>query len=102
MRQLGEEEEAKKLLSALKKFAEELHEQRAIIDYFATSLPNLLLFEEDLTARQQLRADFLLAQALYGLGQGKEAREICSRIMEQDPSNALAADFIRTMEQDSR
>ena len=99
MRQLGQEEEAVKLLTALKEFAAKLHGQRATIDYFATSLPNLLLFDEDLTARQQLRADFLKAQALYGLGQGQEALQICSDIVSRDPSNALAADFIRIIEQ---
>jgi len=51
------------LARGLRDYARELHRTPAKIDYFATSLPTLLLFEDDLDARQRAYADRLLAQA---------------------------------------
>ena len=52
----------------------ELERQTPKIDYFATSLPAMLLFEEDLVRRQKISAKFLRAQALLGLGASRRSR----------------------------
>jgi len=41
---------------------------QARIDYFATSLPTMLIFEDDIQFRQDTTAIFLQAQARLGLG----------------------------------
>ena len=51
----------------------ELQDAPARIDYFATSLPTLLLFDDDLAKRQRVTALFLMAQAELGLGRRDEA-----------------------------
>ena len=38
------------------------------IDYFATSLPNMLLFEDDLQQRNRVESLLLSGLAAYGLG----------------------------------
>lgn len=100
MKQLGQVEEAGELLKSLKKYAEDLMTQKAKIDYFATSLPNMLLFDEDLDESQQTRASFLKAQACYGLGDTAQALDLCQNIVKGDPSHALACDFLTMIDQE--
>ncbi len=42
--------------------------ETAVIDYFATSLPNLLVFEEELQARRDAENHLLATLASHGLG----------------------------------
>jgi hypothetical protein len=66
----------------------------AKLDYFATSLPTMLLFTDDLERRQETTAIFLEAQAHLGLGRTTVARRLLCEILRRDPSHALAADLI--------
>ena len=50
---LGRKEEAASLLRQMRDFAQKQMEAEVKIDYFATSLPNLLLFEDDLQKRNR-------------------------------------------------
>ena len=52
----------------------EAPEDPAKIDYFATSLPTMLLFDDDLQLRQETTALFLQAQARLGLGEKRKAQ----------------------------
>ena len=90
---LGEVAEAEKLLGELLACAQELQKSEAKIDYFATSLPTMLLFEDDLQHRQETAALFLQAQAHLGLGNRAEAARLLSAVLERDPNHALAADL---------
>jgi tetratricopeptide (TPR) repeat protein len=74
LRELGRETEAQALFTDLKRFAEERLAQPARIDYFATSMPNLLVFEEDLQARQDAEQHLLIALAYHGLHDAASAR----------------------------
>jgi tetratricopeptide (TPR) repeat protein len=94
LRRLGEEAQAASLLEELLAFSRKLARQEARIDYFATSLPTMLLFQDDLQQRQKTRASFLRAQSLLGLGQRKQAGALLRRILERDPSHAPAFDLI--------
>ena len=66
----------------------------AKIDYFATSLPTMLLFDEDLQARQTFTARFMQAQAFVGLGRKAEARSLLMSLLKSDPNHTAARDFI--------
>ncbi len=91
---LGRSAAARKLFRELLAYARRLQKAKAEIDYFATSLPTMLLFEDDLQARQETTALFLQAQAQAGLGRTAEARSLLQRVLRRDPSHALAADFV--------
>ena len=67
--------------------------RRRQIDYFATSLPAMLLFEDDLPFRQETAALFLQAQARLGLGQKAAAKALLRKVLRRDPSHAPAADL---------
>ena len=91
---LGQIAKAKKLFRELLAYARKLQAAGAKIDYFATSLPTMLLFDDDLQYRQETTALFLQAQALLGLGRNAEAKKHLAIVLKRDPNHALAADFI--------
>jgi len=92
-KQLGQPAKARKLLNELLEYARTLQKASAKIDYFATSLPTMLLFEDDLQRRQETTAMFLQAQAQLGLGRKATARKLLNQVLERDPNHSLAADL---------
>ena len=92
---LGQTAEARQLLVDLATYATTLASAPARIDYFATSLPTMLLFNDDLQFRQQTTALILQAQAHLGLGEDEAARGCLSRALTRDPNHAVAADLWR-------
>jgi tetratricopeptide (TPR) repeat protein len=95
---LGRCAEARRLLAGLAAHARALADSEARIDYFATSLPTLLLFTEDLQRRQAIEAQVLRAHAEAGLGRTSAARGLLAGVLRQDPGHALAADLLATLE----
>jgi hypothetical protein len=93
-KRLGQEAKAKQLLRELLAWARALQRAPAKIDYFATSLPTMLLFDDDLQFRQETSALFLQAQAWLGLGQASKARVLLRTVLRRDPNHALAADLL--------
>ena len=96
LRHLGRPAAARRLLRALLDHARALAVAPATVDYFATSLPTLLLFDDDLATRQRLRARVLEAQALLGLGPIAAGRARLRAVLRRDPGHALAADLLAT------
>lgn len=94
---LGQIEEAKKLFQEIFDYAEDISRPTPKIDYFATSLPAMLLFEEDLLERQQITVLFLKAQALLGLSKRQEARNLLMQIRERDQSHTGALDLLQSL-----
>lgn len=76
------------------KYSAQLLRQTPQIDYFATSLPAMLLFDEDLNRRNQIDSLFLEAQGLFGLGKTTEGRSKLDEVLAIDPSHAAAIDLI--------
>jgi tetratricopeptide (TPR) repeat protein len=90
---LGRCHESQPLLRAMGNYARELGRSTAKIDYFATSLPTLLLFDDDLQERQQNRARLMQAQAAAGLGRRKVALALIDEVLRIDPNQTLASDL---------
>ncbi len=90
---LGRRAASLKLLRELRAYAKRLARTPAKIDYFATSLPTMLVFDDNLPKRQLITATFLHAQASLGLGQVGEARKLLTKVLRLDPNHALAADL---------
>jgi tetratricopeptide (TPR) repeat protein len=91
---LEREKESRELLRALLRYARNLRHAEARIDYFATSLPAMLLFEEDLQKRATVTGLFLEAQASIGLGYHRRVRRLLDQVLRLDPSHAFASDFL--------
>ncbi len=97
LEKLGKSAPAAKLFRHLFDFARQLGKTPAKIDYFATSLPTLLLFEDDLQFRQETAALFLQAQACAGLRKGTTARALAQAVLKRDPNHVLAADLLQDL-----
>lgn len=65
--QLGRREESRELFSGMRDFASKGLAAPFKIDYFATSLPLLLIFEDDLEAVKNAQMNNLAALAQKGL-----------------------------------
>lgn len=96
LRRLGREVEAEERFGKILDYAEDLERKPATIDFFATSLPTMLLFEEDLAAGQKTTAMFLKAQAKIGLAHD-EGKSLLQSVLERDPSHTGALDMLRLM-----
>jgi hypothetical protein len=97
LKKLGRESEATSLLIELQRYASKLARQQPKIDYFATSLPSMLLFDESLEKRNMLTAKFLQSQAALGLDRINEASRLLEEVLASDPSHALAWDLRQEM-----
>jgi predicted Zn-dependent protease len=96
LQRLGERKKARTLSKALLAHARQLASNPAQIDYFATSLPTMLLFEDDLDRRQVFTARLLEAQARFALGQHRPASALLDALLAEDPGSAVAADLRAT------
>jgi len=94
MKRLKRTREARKLLQNLLSYARDLARTKAKIDYFATSLPTMLLFNADLQYRQETTALFLQAQAYFGLNQQAKAAALFQQVLDRDPSHPLAHAYL--------
>jgi tetratricopeptide (TPR) repeat protein len=94
MGELGQKERGRELFHQLLTYARKLRKEEAKIDYFATSLPTLLLFDDDLNARQLTSSLLLEGLARLGLGQQARGRRLLQEVLERDPHHGLARDIL--------
>jgi tetratricopeptide (TPR) repeat protein len=92
-RRLGEEERAVRLVEGLEAYVTELRNSPARVDYFATSLPTMLLFTDDPQARRDTTVEFLAAQAAALRGRREEARARIANVLARDPNHLPAIAF---------
>lgn len=97
LQRLQEMERAKRLIEELAAYAHQLGRTKGRIDYFATSLPTMLLFDDDLDKRQRRTALVLKAQAEFLNGQKSEAAKALEQVLQDDPSSEIAFDMLQEM-----
>ena len=90
LKKLGQDGAATDKLNELLSFATKQLNAEVLIDYFATSLPNFLLFEDDLEKRNRIDCFFLIGLAQQGLGQTLEAAQAFREALALD-ANHLGA-----------
>lgn len=95
---LGKAEEAWRLFEQMLEYAGALRRSEPKIDYFATSLPLMLLFNDDLRKRNEVAAALLEAQAKLGLGEKAEGLELLRTVLSADCNHAGAADLMAELE----
>ncbi len=54
------------------------------IDYFAVSLPDLLIWEEDLNKRNKINCTYLIGLGFLGLGNFDKAKENLQKVIQMD------------------
>ena len=97
---LGEGRESRIWLRQLWFYGRKLAREKGGVDYFATSIPSLLLFDDDLTRRNRIQGLLLQTQARVGLRQWKLARKALEQVLALDPNNERASELISTFAQE--
>ncbi|MGB8479658.1 MAG: DUF5107 domain-containing protein [Acidobacteriaceae bacterium] len=98
LRRLGRDAEAHALFLSIETHANTLENESPDIDYFATSIPTMLLFREDLVRRNLIEARFLRAQAYLGLDRKSKALALLHSVVKMDHNQIRAADLLRDQE----
>lgn len=99
--ELGRPEQAKALFESLAAYARNMKAEPATIDYFTTSLPLMLVFDEDLQARKQTEAVFLLGLAQRGLGDLDSAIASFRQVLQRNRSHPGAGEQLQELREAS-
>jgi tetratricopeptide (TPR) repeat protein len=89
LRRQGNAAAARALLEALRAAARRQAETEVRIDFFATSLPSMLLFEDDLARRNRVQSRYLEGLALLGLRSADPALAAFDEVLALDPNHPL-------------
>ena len=81
---LGREEEARSRFNRLIVYGEKHLYDQIRIDYFAVSLPDLLIWEDDLTLRNRIHCHYLMGLGYLGLQHSEKARLFLAQAAEAD------------------
>lgn len=68
-----------------------------MIDYFAVSLPDLLVFEEDLNKKNKLHCLFMKALGLYGTGRKEESKMLFQQALQENCNTFQIATHYRLL-----
>jgi len=82
---LGRESEARSRFYTLLRFGEKQLFVPFKMDFFAVSLPDLLIFEDNLQKRHELHCHYLMGLGHLGLGHMSEATAAFEHVLAQDP-----------------
>ncbi|RYV50898.1 DUF5107 domain-containing protein [Pengzhenrongella frigida] len=96
-RRRGDEAMVQDRIDELDRFVKELRETAASVDFFATSLPSLLLFTDDLDARRTTTVLILEAQVAALRGDPVQAGQLVRAALEREPSRVRALDLQREL-----
>ncbi|MBU0475324.1 MAG: DUF5107 domain-containing protein [Bacteroidetes bacterium] len=84
LQKLGLNKKATERFNSLLKYGEEQLLVPFKMDYFAVSLPDLLIFDEDLQKRHELHCHYLIGLGQLGLGETEKALGEFERILTRD------------------
>lgn len=85
--QLGRTDEARSVFNKLVNFGEKHIFDETKMDYFAVSLPDLLIWEEDLNVLNHIHCNYMMAMGHYGLGNIAKSNKFLTRAKELAPEH---------------
>ena len=83
-RKLGQEDKARSLFNKLVGYGKQHIFDHVTMDYFAVSLPDLLIWDGDLDRQNRIHCLYMLALGYYGLGDKKHAERYLADVEEMD------------------
>jgi tetratricopeptide (TPR) repeat protein len=94
LKKMNEHDRAEAIFRRLIDFGKEHMNDIIKIDYFAVSLPDLLVFDQDLTLRNNIHCYYMIGLGLFGLGNGftAQAEENFNTILSLDINHQGALD----------
>lgn len=87
---LGEADKAKARFKRLLNYGEEHFYDEVKIDYFAVSLPDFLIFDDDYTLQNKVHCHYLMGLGKLGLGETAAAGEHFAKALELNPSHMMS------------
>lgn len=88
-RKLGKTARAKSRFYRLIDYGEQHLEDEVKIEYFAVSLPEFLIFDEDYTRRNRAHCCYLMALGNMGLGEEEKAKAFLAEAKRLEPSHMM-------------
>lgn len=86
-RALGEEDKAKSCFNKLISHGEKHLFDECEIDYFAVSLPDLAIWEDDLNKRNQIHCNYVMGLGYLGLRESDKATEFLTKVVKLDANH---------------
>ena len=83
-RQLGQEDKARSLFNKLINYGKQHVFDHVTMDYFAVSLPDLLIWEDSLDVKNEIHCKYMLALGYYGMGDKEKALQYMDEVKALD------------------
>ena len=83
-RQLGQEDKARSLFNKLINYGKQHVFDHVTMDYFAVSLPDLLIWEDSLDVKNEIHCKYMLALGYYGMGNKEKALQYMDEVKALD------------------
>ncbi len=101
-KKLGEHGKANASFYRLIDYGEQHLSDEMKIEYFAVSLPELSVFDQDLTKRNQAHCWFLIGMGRMGTGETESAREALKKAMSLDINHLNGTLYLRELEAETK
>ncbi|MDE6479547.1 MAG: DUF5107 domain-containing protein [Muribaculaceae bacterium] len=92
-RALGDENKARSYFNKLVNFGQQHYHDKVTMDYFAVSLPDLMIWDGNLDEANRKHCLYLLALGEYGLGNFKKSDKYLNLLMDMDINHQGAISF---------
>ena len=83
-RKLGQEDKARSLFNKLINYGKQHIYDKVVMDYFAVSLPDLLIWEDSLDTKNLIHCKYMLALGYYGMGDKEKALRYLAEVEALD------------------
>ncbi len=95
-RKLGREDKARSLFNKLINYGKQHLFEKQTMDFFAVSLPDLLIWEDSLDTKNEIHCKYMLALGYYGMGDKEKALKYLTEVEALD-NNHMGARQFRTL-----
>ena len=102
LQRLGRTDEARSRFHKLLTFGEKHLFDQIKMDYFAVSLPDLLIWDDDLTLRNKVHCNYMMALGHYGLGHVEKAKRYLSEARQIDHDHCGMLAFARLIDLETK
>ena len=92
-RKLGREDKARSLFNKLINYGKQHLFEKQTMDFFAVSLPDLLIWEDSLDTKNLIHCKYMLALGYYGLGDKEKALKYLAEVEALDNNHVGARQF---------
>ena len=94
-KKIGDNIKANEIFMRFQEFAKNKINEEVVVDYFAVSLPDMLVFDIDINMRNVIHCKYLMGLAYLGLGKFRSAKQYFGDVLNLDINHQGAIRFKR-------